>query len=149
MLTPRRRCSGDGGLPQPGVCCSGFEKIVHSTKSQELRETNVLENEKRRYLFSLFCEFATSGQVFPRSFQLSGIQCTSEIAYRESGLAIVYKGIHRGSDQAVAIKAIKKLDIEILRVSPPIDLGFQRNNSTNSVRSRKSHCGRTFHTPIS
>lgn len=78
---------------------------------------DIFNDEKGRRLCSLFCKLAKSARTFPELFELSGIIWDKESTTHLGGFAVVQKGVWGRSGQAVAIKIVRNVGLDVLRAS--------------------------------
>ncbi len=105
----------------------------------------VKHNERDQVLAEL-CRLAKSAQVYPRCYELKGIQRDPK-PVAEGGFATVYKGTHK--NQTICLKIMKQVNVETLRrVGANILLVLTATNYpdplTPRCMSRSSCCGLTL-----
>lgn len=86
---------------------------------QVAHNEDLIYTSERRRALSLLCKLAKSARVFPRCYELKGIEYDSE-PVDGGGFAEVHKGKYR--DEKICLKIVrvyqKQQSDEILRVSP-------------------------------
>jgi hypothetical protein len=86
------------------------------TYTKVLSETDILRAVEGKHFMNLLCDLSSSASVFPRCYQLEGVQCDESKSEGEGGSAIVYKGKYDG--KVVCVKVLKTApNVKTLKVS--------------------------------
>lgn len=78
---------------------------ITSQSRKILREMNDLTTEEGKRALSLLCKLAKSINIFPRCYELKGIQCDPLKPLGGGGFAEVYKGEY--GSQAICLKIVR------------------------------------------
>ncbi|KAJ3551572.1 hypothetical protein NP233_g13059 [Leucocoprinus birnbaumii] len=73
--------------------------------SKLLDERDHVSLRERRHIFHLLSKLAKSAQVFPRSLEITGVQCDLTAPLTEGGFGYIYKGEYKG--EAICVKAAR------------------------------------------
>jgi hypothetical protein len=80
---------------------------------QVLNDDNGLQPDQRRRLFYLFMKLVKSAQVYPKSFELTGVNCKLAQPVNEGGYGSIYKGELQGHE--VCVKAVRMYQVGIAK----------------------------------